>query len=72
MGEVVEVRALGVVELQDPDQGLQDAVGHPGGVAPLQAREVADADAGQQRHLLAAEPGHAPVPAVGGKAGLLR
>ena len=55
-GEVDQVRALGVVELERVSERVQDAVGGAGGVATLQALVVLDA--GQRRHLLAAEAGH--------------
>jgi hypothetical protein len=54
-GEVVQVRAFGVVEAQGPRQRVQDAVGDTGGVASLQALVVLDAHAGERRDLLAAQ-----------------
>jgi len=64
-GEVEEVRALRVVELKCTGQRLEDAVGGPGEVAPLQARVVRDADAGQDRDLLAPQARNAPGAVVG-------
>ena len=66
------MRALGLVELQRADEGLEHAVGDALRVAPLEPGVVLDADAGEQRDLLAAEPGDAPVTAVRGQPGLLR
>jgi hypothetical protein len=65
------MRALGVVELKRAGERLEDEVGDAAEVSALQALVVLDADAGQRRHLLAAEAGHAPL-AVGGQASLLR
>ena len=56
---------LGVIELEDPGDGLEDVVGDAPGVAPLELRVVLDADAGQEGDLLAAESGD-PSPAAGG------
>ena len=42
------------------------------GIPPLQAGVVVDADPGQERDFLAAQPGDTPVAAVGGQARLLR
>ena len=56
-GEVREVVALRLVELERVGDRLEDAVRDAARVAPLQARVVLDADAGEQRHLLAAEAG---------------
>jgi hypothetical protein len=41
-GEVEQVRAFRVVELQRARQRVEDAVGGPGQVAALQARVVGD------------------------------
>ena len=68
-GQVVQVGAFGVVELQGARDGVQDFFGGSGEVAALQADVVVDADAGEQ--LLTAQAGHAPGAAVGGQAGLL-
>ena len=61
-GEVEEVRALGVVELERAGQRLQHALGDAADVAALQAGVVRDADAGQDGDLLAAQPGNAATP----------
>ena len=61
--EVEEVGALGVVELQRAGERLQHALGDAACVAALEPGVVVDADAGEQRDLLAAEPGNAPAPA---------
>ena len=69
-GEVEEVRALGVVELQRPRQRLEHELRDAADLAALQAPVVVGADAGQRRDLLAAQPGHPPL-AVARQAGLL-
>ena len=69
-GEVEEVGALGVVELERPGQRLQHALGGAAHVAALQARVVRDAHAGQHRDLFAAQSGDA-ASAVGRQPGLL-
>ena len=61
-----------VVELQRPDDGLEDVLGHATDVAALELRVVLDADPRQHRHLLAAQPGDATPTTVGRQAGLLR
>jgi hypothetical protein len=66
------VRALGLVQLQGAGERAEHTVGHAAGVAALEPGVVVDADPGQQRHLLAAQPGDAPVPAVGGQPRLIR
>ena len=58
-GEVEEVGALGVVELERPGECLQHALRGPAHVSPLQARVVRNAHAGEDGDLFAAEPGHA-------------
>ena len=70
-GQVEQVRALGVVELQRAGERVEHAVGDAAHVAALQARVVRDADAGQHGHLLAPQAGHAARP-VGRQPGLLR
>ncbi len=55
-GEVKEVRALGVVELQRPGQRLQHALGDAAQVAAFESRVVRGADAGQEGDLFAAQP----------------
>jgi hypothetical protein len=64
-GEVEQVRALGVVELQRARQRFEHAVRRPGQVAALQARVVGDAHAGQHRDLLAAQARDAAGAVVG-------
>ena len=54
-GEVVEMGALRLVELQRAGERLEHAVGDAGGVAALQPPVVLDADAGQRSDLLAAQ-----------------
>ncbi|MDA0168511.1 hypothetical protein OJ998_05370 [Solirubrobacter taibaiensis] len=70
-GEVEQVRALGVVELQRPGEGAQHVVGDAAHVTAFQARVVRDAHARQHGDLLAAQARHAPGP-VGRQPGLLR
>ena len=69
-GEVEEVRALGVVELERPRQRLEHALGDAAHVAALQAGVVRDAHAGQDGDLLAAQSGNAAT-AVGVQSRLL-
>ena len=69
-GQVEEVRALGVVELQRPGQRFQHELGDAADLAALQAPVVVGADTGQRRDLLAAQAGHPPL-AVARQAGLL-
>jgi hypothetical protein len=70
-GEVVQVFAFGVVEVQGAGDAVQDAVGGPRQVAALESHVVVERDAGQQCDLLAAQPFHPPVTAKGGQPGLL-
>jgi hypothetical protein len=53
-GEVEEMRALHVGELQCTRERFEDGLGDPGEVAALEARVVGDAHTGEERHLLAA------------------
>ena len=69
-GEIEEVGALGLVELQGVCDRFEDAVRDTGHVAALKAGVVGDADAGQDGDLLAAQPGDA-AGAVGGQPRLL-
>ena len=69
-GEIEEVGALGVVELERPGEPFQDELGDAADVAAFQALVVLDADAGQRGDLLAPQARHAAL-AVGGQAGLL-
>jgi len=70
-GEVVEVVALGVVELKGAHEGVEDAVGDAAEVAAFQTRVVVDADSGEHRGFFTAQPGHPPAGAVGREPGLL-
>src|SRR5205823_5369791 len=69
-GEVEEVDALGVVELERAGQRLQHAVRDAADVTALEAGVVRDADAGQDGDLLAAQSGNAAA-AVGDQPRLL-
>ena len=69
-GEVVEVGAFGVVELQRPGQCVEDRVGDAAQVAALQPGVVVDTDPGERRDLLPAQPGDAALVAEGRQAGL--
>jgi hypothetical protein len=70
-GEVEEVRALRVVELQRAGQGVEDACGGAGEVAAFQARVAGDADSGEDSDLLAAQA-REPARAVVGQADIGR
>jgi hypothetical protein len=48
------VDALGLVELERPGDGLNDAVGGTGGIAALRAGVVLTGNAPEQSHLFAA------------------
>ena len=52
-GEVEQVDALGLVELKRAGHTLEDSVGGAGEVPAFHADVVVDADAGEERHLLA-------------------
>ncbi len=54
--QVEKVGALGLVELERPADGIEHLVGHTARVASLEPRVVLDADARDQRDLLAAQP----------------
>ena len=69
-GEVEEVGALGVVELERPRQCLQHALRDPAHVSTLQAGVVRNAHPGQDGDFLAAEPRNAAT-AVGAQPRLL-
>ena len=71
-GEVEQVGALGLIEVQGAGDPFQHAVGGPVRPAAFQPGVVVDADPGQDRDLFPAQPGHPPVAAVGGQPGLLR
>ena len=49
--------AFGLVELQGPGDGFEHVFGHTVGVPTFESGVVLDADAGEGRDLLAAEPG---------------
>jgi hypothetical protein len=68
MGEVEQVGTLGLVKLQRMRKRVQHAVGHAIQVAAFETGVVIDADSGEQRDFLPAEPRHAPVTAVGRQA----
>ncbi len=59
--------ALGLVEAENPGEGVEDLLGGLRGAALLQAHVVVDADPGQVRDLLTAQPLHTAA-AVGGDA----
>ncbi len=67
---VVQVRPSGLVELQRAGEGLQHVVGDATEIAALEAGVVVDAHPGEQRDLLPTQPGHPPVAAERGQAGL--
>jgi len=69
-GEIEQVRAFGLVELQGAGERFQHAVGDAVEVAALDPGVVGDADAGQDGDFLAAQAGD-PAAAVGGQPGLL-
>ncbi len=69
-GEVEEVGAFGIVELERPRQCLQHALRDPAHVSTLQAGVVRNAHPGQDGDFLAAEPGH-PATAEGAQPRLL-
>ena len=56
------MRPLDLVELEGPRDGFEHVLGDTSHVAAFQLRVVLDADARQQRHLLAPQPGD-PSPA---------
>ncbi len=71
-GEVEQVGAFGLVELECAGDAFQHGVGGAGEVPAFHPDVVVDAHAGQQRDLLAAQPFDAAVAAaVGGQTGLL-
>jgi hypothetical protein len=69
-GQVEEVGALGLVELERASECVQDELGDAGDVAALQPPVVLDAHPGQRGDLLAAQPGHAAL-AIARQAGLV-
>ena len=61
-GEIEQVRALRLVELQGAGERSEDAVGDAGHVAALDPGVIGDADASQDGDLLAAQPGSRRLP----------
>ena len=59
-GEIEEVSALGVVELERPGECLEHALGDAAEVAAFQAGVVRNAHAGEDGDLFAAQPWDAP------------
>ena len=59
-GEVEEVGALCVVQLERAGKGLQDGFGDAAGVAAIEAGVVVDGDPGEQRDFLPAKSRDAP------------
>jgi hypothetical protein len=70
-GEVEEVGAFGVVELEPPGERFEHAVGDAADVPALQALVIVDADAGQRCDLFTAKARDTPL-AVGRQTRLLR
>ena len=66
-GQLEQVRLLGVGELQRPGERGADLRGRGTGPALLEAHDVVDRDAGEQRELLATQP-RRPSRRVAGKA----
>ena len=58
--EVKEMRTLGVVELQGASERFQNAFGDPAEVPSLEPGVVGNADAGEDRDFLPAQPRHTP------------
>jgi hypothetical protein len=71
-GKVEQVRTLGLVQLQRTRERLQDALGDPVQVPPLQTGVVVHTHTGEQRDFLPAKSGKAPASAEGRQARLLR
>src|SRR5437879_367274 len=61
----------GLAEPQGPAERVEQALGHPGEVTPLELGVVLDADSGQVGDLAAAQAGHPAVAAVVRQPGLL-
>ena len=70
-GEVEQVGAFGLVELQRPGQRVEHAGGGAGDLAALEPGVVLDAQPGEGGDLAAAQPGH-PAAAGGREADLVR
>jgi hypothetical protein len=71
MDQVEQVGALGLVEPERASERFQYAVGDTAGVTTLETGVVVDADPGEQRDFLPAQPDNAPVAAVGGQSRVL-
>ena len=69
-GQVEQVGAFGLVKLERARDAVQDGAGCAGQVSSLHVDVVVDANAGEQGDLLAPEPFHPAVAAVGGQPGL--
>jgi len=65
-GQVKQVGTFGLVELKRVRDAVQDSVGRAGQVSSLHADVIVNADAREQADLLAPEPLHPAVTAVGG------
>ena len=72
VGEVGQVSALRLVQLQCAGEGVEHALGDAAEVAPLESGVVLDTHAGEVGHLTAAQALHAPVAAVVLQPGPLR
>ena len=71
-GEIEEVCAFGFIEPEAAGEGIEHAVGDAAQVAAFHLGVVVDADAGEHRGFLAAQPGDAAGAAEDREAGLLR
>ncbi len=71
-GQVEQVHAFGIIELERPCDPVEYALGGAADVAALQPRVVVHADPGQQRDLLATQARHPSFPAEIGQARLRR
>jgi hypothetical protein len=65
MGEVDQVGALRLVELQRPGNGVEHFLGDALEVATFELGVVLDTDSGQVGDLTASQTGHAPFAAIG-------
>jgi hypothetical protein len=63
--EVEQVRPLDLVQLEGPRDRFEHVFGDAPDVATFELRVVLDADARQERHLLAPQPGDPSPAAVG-------
>ena len=71
-GEIEEVCAFGVVEAEAAGESIEHAIGDAAQVAAFHLGVVVDADSGEHRGFLAAQPGDAAGAAEDREAGLLR